>query len=129
MPASHRRSLLARALAVPLAWIGLPAPQARAHAILIGSEPAANGRVPTGVVPIRLRFNSRVDPMRSRLTLTRPDRSQAVLPHEPGRAGDLLVARAELAAGRHVLRWQVLAVDGHITRGDLPFTVAPARAP
>jgi methionine-rich copper-binding protein CopC len=22
-----------------------------------------------------------------------------------------------------VLRWQVLAIDGHITRGDIPFVV------
>jgi len=28
-----------------------------------------------------------------------------------------------LAPGAHVLRWQVLAIDGHITRGDVPFTV------
>ena len=25
--------------------------------------------------------------------------------------------------GRYVVRWQVLAIDGHITRGDVPFTV------
>ena len=25
--------------------------------------------------------------------------------------------------GAYVVRWQVLAVDGHITRGDVPFTV------
>jgi methionine-rich copper-binding protein CopC len=29
----------------------------------------------------------------------------------------------ELATGVYVLRWQVLAVDGHITRGDIPFSV------
>jgi methionine-rich copper-binding protein CopC len=30
---------------------------------------------------------------------------------------------ADLAAGGYVLRWQVLAIDGHITRGDIPFAV------
>jgi hypothetical protein len=25
--------------------------------------------------------------------------------------------------GAYVVRWQVLAIDGHITRGDVPFTV------
>ena len=30
---------------------------------------------------------------------------------------------SHLAAGRYTLRWQVLAIDGHITRGDIPFTV------
>ena len=27
-----------------------------------------------------------------------------------------------LAAGSYVLRWEVLSVDGHISRADLPFT-------
>ena len=36
---------------------------------------------------------------------------------------DLLTGRAELVPGSYVLHWQVLAVDGHITRGDVPFTV------
>jgi methionine-rich copper-binding protein CopC len=31
---------------------------------------------------------------------------------------------AGLANGSHWLSWQVLAVDGHITRGEIPFTVA-----
>jgi methionine-rich copper-binding protein CopC len=30
-----------------------------------------------------------------------------------------------LGSGAYRLRWQVLAVEGHITRGDIPFTVAP----
>jgi len=35
-----------------------------------------------------------------------------------------LSARAQqLAPGKYTLRWQALAVDGHITRGEVPFTV------
>jgi len=38
---------------------------------------------------------------------------------------DHLVGEADaLAPGDYVLHWQVLAVDGHITRGDIPFSVA-----
>jgi len=36
---------------------------------------------------------------------------------------DILAAHLDLTPGSYVLRWQVLAVDGHITRGDVPFTV------
>jgi len=36
---------------------------------------------------------------------------------------DLLTTTAALSPGGYVVRWQVLAVDGHITRGDVPFTV------
>jgi methionine-rich copper-binding protein CopC len=35
----------------------------------------------------------------------------------------MLSTRAVLARGRATVRWQVLAMDGHITRGDVPFTV------
>jgi methionine-rich copper-binding protein CopC len=28
-----------------------------------------------------------------------------------------------LAAGSYTLRWQVLASDGHISRGEIPFNV------
>jgi methionine-rich copper-binding protein CopC len=28
-----------------------------------------------------------------------------------------------LSAGEYILRWQVLASDGHITRGEIPFQV------
>jgi methionine-rich copper-binding protein CopC len=36
-----------------------------------------------------------------------------------------LSTAADLAPGQYTLRWQALALDGHITRGDLPFTVVP----
>jgi len=39
-------------------------------------------------------------------------------------AADILSATAnDLKPGEYQLRWQVLAVDGHITRGEIPFTV------
>ena len=112
-----------RVLPVLAALCGAPAP-VQAHAILLESQPAAGSRVAAGHVDIRLRFNSRIDAGRSRLTLTRPDRSQAVLPiARRAGAGNLLTAAADLAPGAYSLRWQVLAIDGHITRGDVPFTV------
>jgi copper resistance protein C len=60
--------------------------------------------------------------------LTLPDRSTEVLPIAPNSPEDGLTASADLQPGAYSLRWQVLAVDGHITRGDVPFTVGPANA-
>jgi methionine-rich copper-binding protein CopC len=94
-----------------------------AHAILVESRPAIGTTIPAGPVALWLRYNSRIDAARSRLTLTLPDRSQRVLPITPEGEGDILTSNAELAAGAYSLRWQVLAIDGHITRGDVPFTV------
>jgi methionine-rich copper-binding protein CopC len=96
---------------------------ASAHAILVESSPATNGTVPQGRVDIRLRYNSRIDHSRSRLTLTPRDGAPAVLAIALGAAEDILTSSAELSPGVYRLGWQVLAVDGHITRGDVPFTV------
>jgi hypothetical protein len=107
-----------------LALVLVPA-VAQAHAILEDSQPPIGGSVAAGALALTLRFNSRLDRVRSRLTLTRPDHSQASLPIDPGGAPNVLTAHATLTPGAYSVRWQVLAVDGHITRGDVPFTVTP----
>ncbi len=115
------RRRAAVACAALLAWAPLPL---AAHAILVDSAPASGASVPAGPVAFRLRYNSRIDAARSRLVLTAPDGAQAVLAITPGPAPERLGGAATLGPGAWSLRWQVLAIDGHITRGDLPFTVA-----
>jgi copper resistance protein C len=110
-----------RALIVAAVLLG-PVP-ASAHAILVRSEPPMKGAVAPGSVAMEFRFNSRIDAARSRLTLVRPDRSQAVLSILPDGSENVLLARADLSPGAYAVRWQVLAMDGHITRGEVPFTV------
>ena len=97
---------------------------ASAHAILVQSAPAANGSVAGPAVAFELHFNSRIDAKLSTLTLIRSDKSTTPLPPADDSPADVLQAKADLAPGDYVLRWQVLAVDGHITRGDVPFTVS-----
>ena len=105
--------------------LALAAP-AFAHAIVVAAEPAVGAVVHGPKMQIMLRFNSRIDAERSRLTLTAPDGSARALMPAPSDAPDTLIAGVDgLASGSYRLRWQVLAVDGHITRGDIPFTVAP----
>ena len=96
---------------------------AEAHAILEESEPADGALVSPGPVILRLRFNSRVDRARSGLTLTRPDHSKIALPIDREGPPEVLTSTVTLTPGPNVVRWQVLAVDGHITRGDVAFTV------
>ena len=98
---------------------------AQAHAVLIASQPALGAKVQPGTVDMTLRYNSRIDARRSQLTLIRPDQSQAVLAITPGDHADVLTTKSDLATGAYVLHWQVLAVDGHITRGEVPFSVGP----
>jgi methionine-rich copper-binding protein CopC len=113
-----------RGLALLAALVALAVPgTAAAHAILVESKPAIGGTIPAGNDSLQLRYNSRIDRARSRLTLTRPDKTQAVLPIDRTGPDDMLTTTIELAPGTYTLRWQVLAIDGHITRGDVPFTV------
>lgn len=112
-----------RALLTSVPALVLAAAPAHAHAVLEESQPADHGSVLAGPVALKLRFNSRIDRVRSRLTLTRPDRTKVTLPIEPDGPPDLVTATVVLTSGAYVVRWQVLAIDGHITRGDVVFSV------
>lgn len=100
---------------------------ARGHAILLESTPSLKSVVSGPDVPVKLRFNVRIDALRSRLTLIRSDGSSQALELSKQTPADTLAASANgLSAGDYRLRWQVLASDGHITRGEIPFSVAPS---
>lgn len=95
-----------------------------AHAVLMQSKPSANATVKGADVPIWLRFNVRVDGSRSRLHLIAADGSEVSLATPKQTAPDILESHATgLKAGAYTLQWQVLASDGHISRGQVHFTV------
>ena len=81
--------------------------------------------MPAGSLAIAFRYNSRIDAGRSKLTLTAPDGATTRLATH-GEGADLLAASATVTPGGYTLHWQVLATDGHITRGNVPFTVDAA---
>jgi methionine-rich copper-binding protein CopC len=105
-----------------LAAMSAPAP-ASAHAILEASHPGIGDSVPAGQLDLQFRYNSRIDHQRSRLLLTRPDGSQSTLKIAQDDPPDVLSTTTDLTPGSYSVRWQVLAIDGHITRGDVRFTV------
>lgn len=95
-----------------------------AHAILLESSPALKSYVSGPDVPLKLRFNVRIDAARSRLTLVDPAGTLQTLEIHGQDTPDTLSAEAKgLRPGAYRLRWQVLASDGHITRGEIPFAV------
>ena len=102
----------------------LTARPADAHAVIIDSIPAVDAVVPAGDSDVTLHYNSRIDHQRSRLTLVAPDGASTLLAISPDSAPDIVAAKMNgLAAGQYRLRWQVLAIDGHLTRGDIRFSV------
>src|SRR5271168_5052263 len=94
------------------------------HAILKESNPAPNSKVTGPDVPITLKYNVRIDPKLSKLQLLHPDNSTHDLFISAQPSPDTLASKATgLTPGAYRIRWQVLAPDGHITRGEVPFTV------
>lgn len=105
-------------------WLGTGS--AFAHAIIVKAEPAAGAVVSGPDIAIDLTYNVRVDQGRSKLALTGPEGAEQQIAITPETAPDRLHGKAAgLVPGDYVLHWQVLASDGHITRGDVPFSIAP----
>jgi methionine-rich copper-binding protein CopC len=97
---------------------------AAAHAVLVESTPVPGSTSSGPNIAIRLRFNVRIDADRSRITIIRSDGSgwklQTLKEPEP----NTLTAKATgLQAGVYRIRWQVLASDGHMTSGEIHFSV------
>lgn len=122
----QRRSASGLAALLLAAALGLPpVAAAQAHAIITAAAPGPGERVKGPDVPVELRFNSRIDRERSRVSLLRSGGKPEIVPLAPS-APDMLVGKVQgLPPGSYRLRWQVLGIDGHITRGDIPFAVTP----
>ena len=117
------RGLIAVLLLAGTALEPLPA---SAHAIVVSASPADGAVLASGDAPVLLRFNSRIDHERSRLSLIAADGSTTVLPLDPAARTDSHEARLDRhPTGQYRLRSQVHAHDAPITRGDIPFTVKP----
>jgi methionine-rich copper-binding protein CopC len=114
------RLVLLAALAATL-WL----PEvALAHAVLVDSTPKANETVHGSNLHIDLKFNSRVDGVRSTVQLAAADGAVKTLDLSTQTSPNEIVTHAEgLSKGSYTLRWQALSSDGHITRGQIPFQV------
>ena len=103
--------------------LGLLLPQAaQAHAVLLDSRPAPKSEVSGAKIEISLHYNSRVDAKRSRLALKGPAGLKVLDVRQGQTEADLAADISALPAGRYVLHWDVLSVDGHVSRGQVPFT-------
>ncbi len=112
-----RRSVTSAAVLVSLAIACF------AHAILVDSTPTAEQVVKPGDLAIALHFNSRVDGARSQLTLISMAGDKRIALDKQKDPDRLSATAAGLKVGDYRLVWQVLAADGHLTRGQIPFRV------
>ena len=113
-------------VALAIALLFLLPHAAFAHAVLVKSSPAQGATVTAGgVVNVTLTYNSRIDVAHSSLHLVGPDGKEQSLAVDAHAAPNLLMAKAPVGtAGAYKLEWQVMATDGHITRGTVEFRVA-----
>src|ERR1700691_467336 len=124
MPSKSPRGYAGVGILLLTVWMAASPRMALAHAVLLSSTPEKNAAVNGPDITINLKYNSRVDGARSSLSLLRPDGTVERISAATQSAPDLLSATGHgLAKGSYVLRWQVLASDGHITRGEVPFQV------
>jgi methionine-rich copper-binding protein CopC len=108
-----------------------PAREAAAHAIVLESSPVHDAVLSQAPQQVTLRFNSRIEKRFTRVTLAAADRAPVPVALPPGddsaTPDRLTIPLGPLGPGVYVLRYRVLAVDGHVTEGALRFTVSPAR--
>src|SRR5215471_14135072 len=99
---------------------------ADAHAIIVSARPGVNSTVAPGDLELRLDFNSRIDAQRSRLRLRGPDGTEIPVALAAQTSPNVVAGHATvMTVGRWKLDWQVLSLDGHITRGEIGFSVGP----
>lgn len=118
---------------VASAWL-LCAPGAAAgHAIVLESMPVHDAVLERAPERVYLRFNGRLELGLTRISLTGADGRPIPLPVRTDTRGPeagpdrLVVPLRPLPDGVYVLRYRVLAADGHVTEGALRFTVRGTR--
>ncbi|MFD3247341.1 copper homeostasis periplasmic binding protein CopC [Rahnella aquatilis] len=119
---------LCRALAVSAVLLsGFISQQASAHAHLKTETPAADSLLTVSPSELSLGFSEGIEPDFSKITLT--DASQKTV-----KTGKMMLAANDntqavlpltdaLSAGKYIVSWNVVSVDGHKTHGQYSFTV------
>ena len=93
------------------------------HAVLLQATPAAGSVFEGRIVPVSLRFNSRIDARRSRIAIVTKGKEQPLSSISQTAPNTISAEIKDVVPGPCRVRWQVLASDGHITRGEIMFQV------
>ena len=114
-----------------LAGLFLLAPTpAFAHAYLVKSVPASRATLFNSPGKIQLWFNERLEPKYSFASVLDPDGKRVdsddahVLAEDPKR---LAIGVKKLPAGKYIVKFRVLSVDGHVVEQSFPFTIREAK--
>ncbi len=119
---------LCRALAVSAVLLsGFISQQASAHAHLKTETPAADSVLTVSPTELSLGFSEGIEPDFSKITLTDAQQKTVKTGNMTLAANDntqaVLTLSDALSAGKYVVSWSVVSVDGHKTHGQYSFTV------
>ena len=101
-----------------------------AHAYLVKSVPASRATLFNSPGNIQLWFNERLEPKYSFASVLDPDGKRVdsddahVLAEDPKR---LAIGVKKLPAGKYIVKFRVLSVDGHVVEQSFPFTIREAK--
>jgi len=101
---------------------------ALAHGVLERATPAAGSTVHGSPAEVKLSFSQALEPAFSTVRVLNAGGKQVARKDQTLDAADareLRVSLPPLTPGAYRVIWRVLSRDGHVTRGDLSFTVAP----
>lgn len=126
MRARRGWGLATSSIALLLSIAGLASPPAgEAHAIVLESTPERDAQLAEAPHEVVLRFNSKIEHTLSRVSIQTAGARPVPLAVAAGAAAPdrLVIPLSRLAPGTYVVRYRVLAADGHLTEGSLRFTI------
>ncbi|MHB8647337.1 MAG: copper resistance CopC family protein, partial [Thermomicrobiales bacterium] len=128
-----RIASLASALIVALTGLMIVSASVSAHVALVAATPVPGSTVGQPPVMIRIRFDQIPDPKFNDITLLDTSGMRVAGGSATENASDPavveVVVKARLAPGLYTVAWQILAPDGHLTKGNYSFTLASGLGP
>jgi methionine-rich copper-binding protein CopC len=118
---------LAACIVALLGGLGIAAP-ACAHGFIDRSSPAAGSTVRGSPAEVKIWFSQAVEPAFSTLQVVDKNGEQVDRKDKRADPGDptlLRVSLPPLTPGTYRVNWRVLSKDGHVTKGEFTFNVAP----
>ncbi len=97
------------------------------HAVLLQSNPPHGATLQDPPATVTLRFNVALEGIMTRLNLVDLHQHETSLPLTEGpQANQVIAELPPLSPGVYLVRYKVLARDGHISEGEIRFTVLGA---
>ena len=94
------------------------------YVLLLSASPDFNAVIRGPDVPIRMRFNTRIDSKNSKLVLFGPNGAAHELPVVHLGLPDMLVSAATgLTSGTYAIHWHVIEMGGNVAEGEVTFCV------